>query len=152
MPVDGNVVIPGLFFHQHGHVFNDPIDIHRLDHRLPLAGKIQQLRMIPVQRSTCWTTWCDATPQFLHFVSAQSLLFQQMLHPFGFLADDGQGIVDFMGNAGGQLPQGRQFLRLEQALFQKPFSLVLSASAIWNPSLSQPGSQMGVERHLAGTL
>ena len=43
-----------------------------------------------------------------------------MLHPFGLLADDGQGIVDFMGDAGGKFTDGGQFLRLEQAFIQQP--------------------------------
>jgi hypothetical protein len=39
-----------------------------------------------------------------------------MQQPFRFLADDGQGIIDSMGDAGGQLPDGGQFLGLQQLL------------------------------------
>ena len=38
---DCDIVVPGFLLHQHGHVFNDPVDLHGLNHRVPLAGKIQ---------------------------------------------------------------------------------------------------------------
>ena len=41
MADDGDILVLGFLLHQHGHIFNDPVDLHGLNHRVPFAGEIQ---------------------------------------------------------------------------------------------------------------
>ena len=93
---------------------NNAVELHRLDHGLAPPGEIEQVMgnfPDPVHLVD------DLGQAVFGFRGVRgSVLFIKLEQPLGFLPDDGQGIVDFMGDAGGELPDGSQFLGLQQLL------------------------------------
>ena len=142
MAHDGDIIVLGFLFHQHGHVFNDPVDLHGLNHRVPFPGKIQQIPGDFRAAVHLLHNLLDRPLKFLGGLPVAAAEFlQQMLHPLGLLADDGQGIVDFMGDAGRKFTDGGQFLRLQQPFIQQP--IFFSGPSIRVTHLRRPDSPAG---------
>ena len=86
---------------------HDLVDVCRFQPGLPLVGEIEQS---PNNGSGAGSFLANDLQVFLHWVIVIRLLQEQA----GKAHDTGQGVVDFMGHAGGQFADGRQFGRLDE--------------------------------------
>jgi hypothetical protein len=113
-----------LPFHQLGHILDQSVDVDTLQKCFYLR-KIEQAMGDFLAALHLPGDLPQRIREIIDLLEiSQFIALQKVDPPFGFLADDCQGIIDFMSDSRRELANGGELLRLDQLFIEEAFLLV----------------------------